>query len=104
MQRKKKSETVERLRRSDSDDFATLRRQALRWCEDNRKILTTADPVIPDTLNDRAADNWRLCWPWPIGPAASGRFAHATPHLSCLAIPRREDQSARNYLRTSGPS
>ena len=59
MQRKKKSETVERLRRSDNDDFATLRRQALRWCEDNLKILTTADPAIPDTLNDRAADNWR---------------------------------------------
>jgi putative DNA primase/helicase len=30
MQRKKKSETVERLRRSDNDDFAMLRRQALR--------------------------------------------------------------------------
>ena len=59
MQRKKKSETVERLRRSDNDDFATLRRQARPWCEDNLKILTAADPVIPDALNDRAADNWR---------------------------------------------
>jgi Protein of unknown function (DUF3631) len=51
MQRKKKTETVERLRRSDNDDFAMLRRQALRWCEDNLKILSTADPVVPDTLN-----------------------------------------------------
>jgi len=59
MSRKKKSETVERLRRSDNDDFAILRRQAWRWCEDNLKILTTADPAVPDTLNDRAADNWR---------------------------------------------
>jgi len=59
MQRKKKSETVERLRRSDNDDFAILRRQALRWCEDNLKILTAADPAVPATLNDRAADNWR---------------------------------------------
>jgi putative DNA primase/helicase len=59
MKRKKKSETVERLRRSDNDDFAMLRRQALRWCEDNLKTLSTADPAVPDTLNDRAADNWR---------------------------------------------
>jgi hypothetical protein len=59
MQRKKKSETVERLRRSDNDDFAMLRRQARRWCEDNLNILTTADPAVPDILNDRAADNWR---------------------------------------------
>jgi Protein of unknown function (DUF3631) len=59
MQRKKKSETVERLRRIDNADFAMLRRQALRWCEDNLKTLSTADPAVPDTLNDRAADNWR---------------------------------------------
>jgi hypothetical protein len=59
MQRKKKSETVERLRRIDNDDFAMLRRQALRWCEDNLKTLSTADPAVPETLNDRAADNWR---------------------------------------------
>ena len=59
MQRKKKSETVERLRRIDNDDFAMLRWQALRWCEDNLKTLSTADPAVPDTLNDRAADNWR---------------------------------------------
>ena len=102
MQRKKTSETVERLRRSDNDDFAMLRRQALRWCEDNLKTLSTADPAVPDTLNDRAADNWRPCWPWPIGPAANGRSAHATPHLSCLGIPWMEDQPARNYSRISG--
>jgi hypothetical protein len=36
-----------------------LRRQALRWCEDNLKTLSTADPAVPDPLNDRAADNWR---------------------------------------------
>jgi putative DNA primase/helicase len=59
MQRKKKSETVERLRRIDNDDFAILRRQALRWCEDNLRTLSTADPAVPDPLNDRAADNWR---------------------------------------------
>ena len=42
------------------------------------------------------------CWPWPIGPAANGRSAHATPHLSCLGIPGMEDQSARNFSRISG--
>jgi hypothetical protein len=36
-----------------------LRRQALRWCEDNLKTVSTADPAVPDPLNDRAADNWR---------------------------------------------
>jgi Protein of unknown function (DUF3631) len=103
MQRKKKRETVERLRRSDNDDFAMLRRRARHWCEDNLGILTTADPAVPDTLNDRAADNWRPLLAVAIGPAASGRYVHAKPRLFCLAIPWMEDQSARHYLGTSGP-
>ena len=31
----------------------------LRWCEDNFKTLSTADPAVPDTLNEPATDNWR---------------------------------------------
>jgi len=59
MQRKKKTEKVERLRRNDNAEFAWLRQQALRWTEDNIKRLEQADPEIPGALNDRAADNWR---------------------------------------------
>jgi hypothetical protein len=59
LQRKPKAAVVARLRKRDSDEFATLRRQAARWAADNFEKLTDPDPDVPEVLNDRAADNWR---------------------------------------------
>jgi Protein of unknown function (DUF3631) len=59
LQRKPKTAAVERLRKRDNDEFATLRRQAARWAADNFEKLTDPDPQVPEALNDRAADNWR---------------------------------------------
>jgi putative DNA primase/helicase len=59
LQRKPKAAVVARLRKRDSDEFATLRRQAARWAADNFEKLTNPDPDVPEVLNDRAADNWR---------------------------------------------
>jgi putative DNA primase/helicase len=59
LQRKSPGAKVERLRRRDSEDFATLRRQAARWAADNLKSLIDPEPQVPEELNDRAADNWR---------------------------------------------
>jgi putative DNA primase/helicase len=59
MQRKKAGERVAKLRaREDGGEFLILRRKAKRWVADNIKPLTAAQPEIPDSLNDRAADNW----------------------------------------------
>jgi Protein of unknown function (DUF3631) len=59
LQRKPRAAAVARLRKRDSDEFATLRRRAARWAADNFSSLTDPDPAIPEALNDRAADNWR---------------------------------------------
>jgi putative DNA primase/helicase len=59
LQRKPKAAKVMRLRKRDSEEFANLRRKALRWANDSLAKLTDPDPDIPDALNDRAADNWR---------------------------------------------
>jgi putative DNA primase/helicase len=59
LQRKPPGARVERLRKRDSGEFATLRRRLSKWAEDNLSALADPDPAIPDALNDRAADNWR---------------------------------------------
>jgi hypothetical protein len=59
LQRKPPTAKVERLRRRDSDEFAELRSKAARWAADNVERLKEPDPKTPDSLNDRAADNWR---------------------------------------------
>jgi hypothetical protein len=58
MKRKKRGECVEKLRGRDTDEFRNLRERAQRWADDNIEKLKNAQPVLPDGLNDRAADNW----------------------------------------------
>jgi putative DNA primase/helicase len=59
MQRKRRGERVAKLRaRNDRSEFLPLRRKASRWAADNIETLKTAQPEIPELLNDRAADNW----------------------------------------------
>ena len=59
LRRKTASESVERLRSDRLDHLEPLRRQAARWVADNAISLGAADPVIPEALSGRAADNWR---------------------------------------------
>jgi putative DNA primase/helicase len=56
MRRKRPTEKVERLKGISLEDLAG---QAARWVLDNRDRLAKADPPVPQSLDDRAADNWR---------------------------------------------
>jgi putative DNA primase/helicase len=58
MKRKTKTEKIDSLRKTPVNDFELLRGRLLRWAEDNKAKIATADPKPPATLNDRAADNW----------------------------------------------
>jgi putative DNA primase/helicase len=82
LQRKPKAAAVARLRKRDSDEFATLRRQAARWAADNFEKLTDADPDVPEVLNDRAADNWRPLL--AIADLAGSRWPQRAREAACL--------------------
>ena len=59
LDRKPRGVSVERLRKRDTVEFRRLRERAARWAADNSGQLVDPEPSIPDTLHDRAADNWR---------------------------------------------
>ena len=60
MRRRKPGEKISRMREDRlSQECSTLRRMCARWVEDHLNIIEHADPEIPDSLHDRAADNWR---------------------------------------------
>ncbi len=50
---------MEKLRLDRLGDLEPLRRQAWRWARDHVEELRPKDPVVPDQLSDRDADNWR---------------------------------------------
>jgi putative DNA primase/helicase len=59
MRRRGRHEVVDKLRLDRLDELEPLKRRAQRWARDNLDALGRSDPVVPEELNDRAADNWR---------------------------------------------
>ena len=93
MRRKLASEPVERLRLDRLKDTEALQRRCVRWAHDALADLYTRDPVMPEGLNDRAADNWRpLC---AIAEVASGQWSHRlTKAIKALTPPEHDDEAA----------
>jgi hypothetical protein len=58
MQRKRPEEICERLKKLTKEDALVLRRKCARVVADHAKAIESMEPVIPDELNDRAADIW----------------------------------------------
>lgn len=58
LRRKLPHENVERLRHADPADFQRLTSMLARYSEDTGRMTETARPLLPDSLNDRAQDNW----------------------------------------------
>jgi putative DNA primase/helicase len=58
MVRKRRDETVKRLRRRDGEELNVLGQKSARWASDNLESLRSATPEMPPSLSDRAADAW----------------------------------------------
>jgi len=97
MRRKSKVEGVERFRHQRLDDLALFCRQAARWVADHIEVLRAADPVVPEQLNDRMADNWRPLV--AIADAMEGGWPNrARTAALALAGANEEDESASVML------
>jgi putative DNA primase/helicase len=59
LRRKLPSERTCSLRMDTAEPFATLLRKCRRFAADFEATLRGADPEVPSSLSDRAADNWR---------------------------------------------
>jgi putative DNA primase/helicase len=64
MQRKKKTDTVQRLTQKAKNSIVfkeevdAIRRECVRWAADHLTELAESDPDIIEALSDRANDNW----------------------------------------------
>ncbi len=58
MKRRAPGEAVSRFRGGRTPELAEAARKAARWVADNAEAIRECDPVIPDAIYNRAADNW----------------------------------------------
>jgi putative DNA primase/helicase len=99
LMRKSPTARVDRLRKRDSAEFRTLRSQAARWAADHGLKLIDAEPSVPDTLHDRAADNWRPLL--AIADLAGGRWPELARKAAC-DLSGAEDDGALNVTLLGG--
>ncbi|MCA9312006.1 MAG: DUF3631 domain-containing protein [Phycisphaerales bacterium] len=105
MRRRRREESVSRLRQDRLGlELEPIRCQLSRWAADHAQVLRGADPVVPEGLSDRAADNWRPLlaiaeaaggdWPSRGRAAAAGlsgsRIDEGTPTALLLVDIRTE--------------
>ena len=84
MRRRAKGEQVEKLRLDRLHELEPIRQRIARWVADNAQALRDADPEVPESLDDRAADNWRplLAIADLAGGASAGTRSKGRAHLS----------------------
>ncbi len=58
MRRRLGNEKVENARRKNLKSLEIFARKSARWGADNIERLKGMEPAMPDSLNDRACDNW----------------------------------------------
>ena len=88
LRRRLPSELIVRFRSDRVDHLHELARQAARWTDDHKYALCAGDPDTPQSLHDRAADNWRPLlaiadlaggdWPQTARAAAVALSEHGT--------------------------
>lgn len=97
MRRKLPSETIVRLRHADKNTFDVLASQLARFATDYAEQVANARPNIPDSLGDRAQDNWE-----PLlaiaGCAGESWVEKATSAALILSKTTDESVSAGNEL------
>ncbi len=60
MRRRHRGEHIEPARRRTLKSLAPLAQKCARWAADNIEALRDARPMMPNALDDRAADGWEL--------------------------------------------
>ncbi|MBN2715310.1 MAG: DUF3631 domain-containing protein [Deltaproteobacteria bacterium] len=98
MRRKLPTEKIERLRLDRTAEFEEVARKLCRWVNDHFDALKSADPEVPDCLNDRAADNWRHLI--AIADVLGDEWGHAAREaaISLSYEPDEEDSSGEMLL------
>jgi Protein of unknown function (DUF3631) len=92
LRRRRPDETVEPLRIDRTGELEDLARKAARWAADQAAELAAADPVMPEGIINRAADNWRPLL--AVADIAGGDWPARTRHAAAELSAEGDDQSS----------
>jgi putative DNA primase/helicase len=83
--------TIAQLRHGRTSGFSELASKARRWTNDNVERIHDIDPIMPDGVFNRVADNWRPLL--AIAEAAGGNWAERARQACAAAAAVPTEQS-----------
>jgi hypothetical protein len=94
MEPKRDDERAEDFDQRDDAEFAVLRRKFARWAADNAAALKDAKPIMPGSITNRAAANWKLLLAiadlagsqWPVRAREAAERLTRTRHRPSLGV------------------
>jgi hypothetical protein len=92
LKRRKAGEQITPLRAGKTSHLDEIARRIVRWIADNEDRIAAIEPVMPDGLGDREADNWLPLL--VIAEAAGGNWperARKAAQATCAAAGDSED-------------
>lgn len=95
LRRRLPGETIKRLHNNQRKLLTPIRRQCLRWANDNFDSLSNSDPVIPEGLNDRAVDNWTPLY--AIADLVGGEWPHKV-RMASICLNHEESEDAASII------
>ena len=96
LQRRAVGEVRAKLRSRDLDrEAAPVRRQLMRWANDQASSLAKARPEIPGDLDDRAADSWEPLL--AVADAVGGRWPELARRLAITYSTERAEDERESY-------
>ena len=96
LRRRRPDEPVESLRLDRPNGLDRLARMAARWAADHLDVLRDADPAMPESVFNRAADNWRPLL--AIADAAGGDWPERARNAAVAFAAEYTDESRRVQL------
>jgi putative DNA primase/helicase len=96
LRRKLKNEKVQRLRHADPTHFAKLVRMLARLAEDHGDAIGQARPELPESLHDRAQDNWEPLL--AIADLAGGNWPRMARNIAVRSAGNDEDVEISTML------
>jgi putative DNA primase/helicase len=95
LKRRTKSEPIQKWRDDRAATRTEPRRQCLRWVQDHLAALSAGDPALPESLHDRATDNWRplVAIADTAGGAWSARARQALAALEDVSLLEEDNAS-----------
>ena len=95
LRRRRADEAIEPFRLDRPEHLDQLARMAARWAADNAEGIRTAEPDMPSSLFNRAADNWRPLF--VVADAAGGQWPERARRAAQAAM-TADDETARELL------